>query len=361
MNAAFNFESNQVRNSVSSNNVGIRNLPTNSIGDKVPNRNSNGCSNKHNLLRNKGSSQNTSSNSCGSSGYLRPSSVNCVASSNAKRIGNFNDSVSSEPPSKKQNYVKENRIPCSKNNQSFNFKEIKEITAKNASEHPKIVGKISTESNRLSNDISINKGLDFNSVANSKARSNLSNGLRYMQNTTSAVSSPKLTNHETQGSLAGPRAPLASRTGSFYETETRVTNSYKPVTPSRCNQPNLSKNRLGNAMSQSINKQTPEFRSTKVSTNELKESEAKNDTMSARNRTKSDFPITPSRYNYQNSSVDKSQNPPPASTNQRTPKRRTFAKESASFNIKTPLAEKRCVTPRRFPGPAGILPRLVNL
>ena len=355
--AAFNFESSQLRNSVLSNNVEVRNLPTNNIGDKVPYRNSNGCSNKHNLLRSKGSSLNASSNSGRSSGYPRPSSVNCVGSSNAKRTGNFNDSVSSEPPPKKQNYVKENRIPCSKNNRSFNFKEIKEITAKSANEHPKIVGKISTESNRLNNDISINKGLDFNSVANSKARSNLSNGLRYIQNTTSAVSSPKLTNHETQGSLAGPRTPLASRTGSFYETETLVTNSYKPVTPYRYNEPNLSKNRLENAVSPSINKHTPEFRFTKNSTNEPMESEAKNDSMS-RNRIKSNFPVTPSRNTYHNSSVDRSQNPPPTSTNQRSPKRRVFAKESPCFNLKTPLAEKRCVTPRRFPGPAGILPRL---
>ena len=347
LNAAFNFESNQSRNSVSCNNLEIRNLPTSNIGDKLPNRNSNGCSDKHNLLRSKVSSLKTSSNSGRSSGYLRPSSVNCLRSSNAKRIGNFNDSLSSEPPSKKQNYVKENRTPCLKNNQSFNFKE---ITAKSAIEHPKIVGKISTESNRLNNEISINKGLD--------ARSNLSNGLRYIQNTTSAVSSPKLTNHETHASLAGPRTPLTSRTGSFNETETLVTNLYTPVTPSRHNELNFSKNLLGNATSRSINKHAPEFRFTKDSANELMESESKNDTISARNRIKSNFPITPSRYTFQNSSVDKSQNPPPASTSQRTPKRRTFAKDSPSFNLKTPLTEKRCVTPRRFPGPAGILPRL---
>jgi hypothetical protein len=110
-------------------------------------------------------------------------------------------------------------------------------------------------------------------------------------------------------------------------------------------------------MSPSVSKQTPEFRIANDSSNHLRgtgRSEIGNDSLSTHNHTDSIPPVTPNRYTHRDSSVDKHGNKVSTSANSHTPKLRGFPKE-------TPTAERRCFTPRIFPGPAGILPRLVNL
>ena len=198
---SINFESKQPTSSISSNNVETCNLTSN-IGDNGPDKNSNGYSNKHILLRSKGSSVNTFPNSGSSAGCLRPSPGNCVRpineDANTKRIGNFNENFSSEPPLKKQNCVMENRVPSFGNDELFNSTG---ITRNNTSDHTIGTGNMLRESKS-------SKTFDFNPAVSSRAASNLSNGLRYTQNTTSAVSSPRLTN-DRPGRLAGPCTPLA--------------------------------------------------------------------------------------------------------------------------------------------------------
>ena len=118
-------------------------------------------------------------------------------------------------------------------------------------------------------------------------------------------------------------------------------------------------------MSPSVSKQTPEFRIVNDSSNHLRgtdRSEIGNDSLSTHNRTNSNPPVTPNRYTHKDSSVDKHGNKVSTSANSHTPKLRGFAKESpVQRNLRTTTAERRFFTPRRFPGPAGILPRLVNL
>ena len=298
MREAFNFESDQLTNTISSKNVETGSF-TNNIDRKEDNKNSNGSNSKHNFLRSKGSSLNTFPNSGSSSGRLRPSWVNWERPSNeyAKRTGNFNDHISSEPPFKKQNCVKENHIPSLGKSQSFNFTG---ITRNKASERTNDADKMLEESrSSLANDINTHKTFDFNPVVSSKATSNLSNGLRYTQNTTSAVSSPRLTN-DRPGNIAGPSSPL-SRTNLLCDQQrTPQTNS---TTPNRQKEKESSQNVLRNTMSPSVNKQTP------------------------------------TSY---------------------TRKLRGFAKDSPVLDNSTLSALRRCITPRRFPGPAGILPKLVN-
>ena len=406
MNEAFNFESKQPTNSISSNNVQTCNLTSN-IGDNGPDKNSNGYSNKHNLLRSKGSSVSTFPNSGSFPGCLRPSSVNCGRPNNehanGKRIGNLNENFSSEPPLKKQNCVMENRIPSLGSDQLFNSSG---ITRNNASEH--IIG--------TDNMLSESKSFDFNLAVSSRATSNLSNGLRYTQNTTSAVSSPRLTNNRP-GSLAGSCTSLRKNalcdqrkspaTNSFtpniynesdasqnllrstispsvskqshhlrgtggsevrndsFSTHNRIHDSNPPVTPNRYRERDSSQKLLRGAMSPSVSKQTPEFRIANDSSNHLRgtgRSEIGDDSLSTHNHTDSIPPVTPNRYTHRDSSVDKHGNKVSTSANSHTPKLRGFPKESpVQRNLRTPTAERRCFTPRRFPGPAGILPRLVNL
>ncbi|CAB4025686.1 Hypothetical predicted protein, partial [Paramuricea clavata] len=405
LNEAFNFESKQPTNSISSNNGKTCNL-TSIIGDNGPDKNSNGYS-KHNLLRSKGSSVNTFPNSGSSAGCLRPSSVNCGRpnneDANTKRIGNFNENFSSEPPLKKQNCVTENRSPSLGSDQLYNSTG---ITRNNASEH--IIG----IDNMLS-ESKTSKSFDFNPAVSSRATSNLSNGLRYTQNTTSAVSSPRLTNNRP-GSLAGSCTPLRKNT-LCDQRRSPATNSFTPniynerdasqnllrstISPSVSKQshhlrgtggsevrndslfthnrihdsnPSLTSNRyrerdssqklLRSTMSPSVSKQTPEFRIANDSSNHLRgtgRSEIGNDSLSTHNRTNSNPPVTPNRYTHRDSSVDKHGSKVSTSANSHTPKLRGFPKESpVQRNLRTPTTERRCFTPRRFPGPAGILPRL---
>ncbi|CAB4002418.1 Hypothetical predicted protein [Paramuricea clavata] len=257
------------------------------------------------------------------------------------------------------------------------------------------------------------KSFDFNPAVSSRATSNLSNGLRYTQNTTSAVSSPRLTNNRP-GSLAGSCTPLRKNT-LCDQRRSPATNSFTPniynerdasqnllrstISPSVSKQshhlrgtggsevrndslfthnrihdsnPSLTSNRyrerdssqklLRSTMSPSVSKQTPEFRIANDSSNHLRgtgRSEIGNDSLSTHNRTNSNPPVTPNRYTHRDSSVDKHGSKVSTSANSHTPKLRGFPKESpVQRNLRTPTTERRCFTPRRFPGPAGILPRL---
>ncbi|XP_028401224.1 uncharacterized protein LOC114524274 isoform X2 [Dendronephthya gigantea] len=322
LNEALNFESEQLTKGVPCQNISDYNGP-----GKM-----NECHSKQNILRSKGSSVNSFPNSGKSSSSLRSSSSIFYTSSNqpgcSKRTpGDFDDQLSAEPPMKRLNCVEEKQSCTLGKDQSL-LSLTAAITTRKASEY--MTG-VSAEP-KVSVNVKDSRNFNFNPVISFSTTSNISDGLRYVQNTTSAVSSPRLTDGRPEN-LIGAQSAQTSNIRSKY------------------NDKDSSRGVLRETLSQtSVSKQTLECnRFSKDCLRRSCLSEILSDT-----HTNSTLPVTPTTHFTLKNSSRGTKTP---SVDIHTPKRKGFARESPVLTyLRTFTDEKRCSTPRRFPGPAGILP-----
>ena len=181
-------------------------------------------------------------------------------------------------------------------------------------------------------DINIDKASDVRDIGHPL------NGLRYTQNTRKSIS------YEKQ-----KKSDMSSNC---------------PNTPGGFNERNASLNSLRSTISASTNQQPEGLRFTKDLSSHLRgagDFGFQNDSLYPYDITNCKTPATPNRSRH-DSSINKFQSTGLTLTNSKTPKLRCFAKESLSpASLRTPAYQRKSVTPRRFPGPAGILPRLVNI
>lgn len=356
MNEALNFESEQLTNGIPCQNSVPGGPTRNSSDDKEPGRKINECHNKQNLLRCKGSSINAFPNSGNDDASLRLSSSNLYTPSkqptSSKRApGHFDDQVAAEPPVKRLNCVR-GRQSCALGKNQPLSSLASAITTRNAGEY---TTGMSAEP-KLSVSVKDNRDFNFNSVINRTA-SNLSDGLRFAQNTTSAVSSPRVTDGRA-GNLAEPGTGKDGL-GNSQERTTEV-QSAAPSIRSEYNDKNSCRGLLRRALSQtSIPKQSPECnRFSKDCLRRSCASEIRSET-----RAYSTPPVTPTtHFTAKDSSGGRLRGTKSPSIDTHTPKRKGFARESPAVTyLRTFTDERRCTTPRRFPGPAGILPpKMVN-
>lgn len=350
MNEVLNIECNQPNKNILPNNVEKFGLASNGGSELIRK-----CStNKSSPLLGRRSPyvrEGTFTNADSSGARLQRSSVTCKKNMNGpalpKRVANFSESCS-PPPLKKNRCVKENCLPNLQNFNSIGITRSDEYSSDR---------KLEGSTNFASHDVGVNKILDSSHVLRSRAMGNISNGLRYTQNTTSEVSSPILTNVGTEN-ISGAGTPLLRGASTCAQTRAPATNSYPP---NRCGGRRSSENSLQNTLFPSVRKPVLESRYTEnLSTSVTRKvgRGALNDSLFGQSSASC---VKTPNVCYQSKAVDKSRSA--VLLNPDTPKQRGFVRESPdSCNFGTTTSQTRSVTPRRFPGPAGILPRrLVNL